>query len=74
MIDVVIYSVFILALIAFSLSPAIYITNKLSNKFIFIENNSTKISILLQFYSLVLGHFYILVLTNDKLKLRYFTF
>ena len=46
MIDVVIYSVFILALIAFSLSPAIYITNKLSNKFIFIENNSTKISIL----------------------------
>ena len=46
MIDVVIYSVFILALIAFSLSPDIYLTNKLSNKFIFIENNSTKISIL----------------------------
>ena len=46
MIDVIIYSVFILALIAFSLSPAIYLTNKLSNKFIFIENNSTKISIL----------------------------
>ncbi|MGJ0335775.1 hypothetical protein [Aliarcobacter cryaerophilus] len=46
MIDVVIYSVFILALIAFSLSPAIYLTNKLSNRFIFIENNSTKVSIL----------------------------
>lgn len=46
MIDVVIYSVFVLALIAFCLSPAIYVTNKLSNKFIFIENNSTKISIL----------------------------
>ncbi|AYJ80090.1 hypothetical protein AN286_07910 [Aliarcobacter cryaerophilus ATCC 43158] len=45
MIDVVIYSVFILALIAFSLSPAIYVTNKLSSKFIFINNNSTKISI-----------------------------
>ncbi len=58
MIDVVIYSVFILALIAFSLSPAIYITNKLSNKFIFIENNSTKISIL----------FAILLLIDDKIK------
>ena len=71
MIDVVIYSVFILALIAFSLSPAIYLTNKLSNKFIFIENNSTKISILFAILFL-LGHFYILVLTNDKLTIFYF--
>ena len=46
MIDVIIYFVFVLALIAFALSPAIYVTNRLSNKFVFIENNSTKISIL----------------------------
>ena len=46
MIDVIIYYVFVLALIAFALSPAIYVTNRLSNKFVFIENNSTKISIL----------------------------
>ncbi|AXK48837.1 hypothetical protein CRU87_01995 [Aliarcobacter trophiarum LMG 25534] len=47
MIDFIVYLVFILALIAFSLSPAIYLTNKLSNKVAFIEANSTKISILL---------------------------
>ena len=46
MLDVIIYFVFILALIAFSLSPAIYLTNKLSTKFVFVEDNSTKISII----------------------------
>ncbi|WP_148570426.1 hypothetical protein [Aliarcobacter cryaerophilus] len=61
MIDVVIYSVFILALIAFSLSPAIYLTNKLSNKFIFIENNSTKVSILFAILFSCIGTFFIFV-------------
>ncbi|QNM87189.1 hypothetical protein [Aliarcobacter cryaerophilus] len=59
MIDVVIYSVFILALIAFSLSPAIYLTNKLSSRFIFIENNSTKISILFAILFSCIGTFFI---------------
>ncbi len=44
--QVVIFLVFILALMAFSLSPAIYISEKLSVKYTFLEKHSTKVSIL----------------------------
>lgn len=59
MIDIVVYSVFILALIAFSLSPAIYLTSKLSNKVAFVEANSTKISIVLAVLFSTIATFFI---------------
>lgn len=61
MIDIVIYSVFILALIAFSLSPAIYLTNKLSDKVDFIETNSTAISIVLAIIFSTVATFFIFI-------------
>lgn len=59
MIDIVVYSVFILALIAFSLSPAIYLTSKLSNKVAFVEANSTKVSIVLAVLFSTIATFFI---------------
>lgn len=59
MIDIVVYSVFILALIAFSLSPAIYLTSKLSSKVAFVEANSTKVSIVLAVLFSTIATFFI---------------
>ncbi len=47
MTQIVIFMVFTLAFLAFSLSPAIYISEKLALKSTFIEKHSTKVSILL---------------------------
>lgn len=45
--DVVIFLVFVAALMVFSLSPAIWISEKLSSRYLFIDEHSTKITILL---------------------------
>ena len=45
--NVVIFLVFVAALMVFSLSPAIWVCEKLSSRFIFIDEHSSKITILL---------------------------
>jgi hypothetical protein len=45
--NVVIFLVFVAALMVFSLSPAIWICEKLSSRFVFIDLHSNKITILL---------------------------
>ena len=49
MIEIAVFLVFILALLAFFLSPAIYLTNKLSARLTFVDKYSTKFSIILAF-------------------------
>jgi len=47
MLDVVIFLIFVLALLAFALSPAISLVERFSDKYSFIDKNSTFLSITL---------------------------
>ncbi|MFA7083271.1 MAG: hypothetical protein WC141_01930 [Arcobacteraceae bacterium] len=58
----VIFLVFVIALMAFSLSPAIWISEKLSKKSPFIEQHSRKITILLTLTFSVLAAIFILII------------
>ncbi|WP_198305759.1 hypothetical protein [Arcobacter vandammei] len=57
--QMVIFLVFILALMACSLSPAIYISEKLALKYTFIQKHSTKISILFAMFFSTLATIFI---------------
>jgi hypothetical protein len=57
--EVVIFLIFILALMAFSLSPAIYVSEKLALKSTFIQRHSTKFSIVLTLFFAILATIFI---------------
>lgn len=57
--EVVIFLIFILALMAFSLSPAIYVSEKLALKSTFIQKHSTKFSIVLMLFFAILATIFI---------------
>ncbi|MFA7090629.1 MAG: hypothetical protein WC149_02120 [Arcobacteraceae bacterium] len=59
--NIVIFLVFIAALMVFSLSPAIWISEKLSSKFLFMEHHSSKITLLLTFTFSVIATFFIFI-------------
>ncbi|QKF73347.1 putative membrane protein [Aliarcobacter faecis] len=57
--QVVIFFIFVLALMAFSLSPAIYISEKLALKSTFVEKHSTKFSIIFSIFFATLATIFI---------------
>lgn len=57
--QIAIYLVFVLALIAFSLYPAIWLSEKLSLKFAFFEKHSTKLTIVFAVLFSLLGTVFI---------------